>query len=33
MIPVCLMNYMMSPSMDLIEVKIKKFRERVNYVF
>ncbi|AYB50855.1 hypothetical protein C2I38_04770 [Ralstonia solanacearum] len=33
MIPVCLMNYMISPSMDLTEVKIKKFRERVNYVF
>ncbi|AST27988.1 hypothetical protein CDC45_12570 [Ralstonia pseudosolanacearum] len=32
MIPVCLMNYMLSPEMDLSEIKIKKFRERVNYI-
>ncbi|QOK93332.1 hypothetical protein HF908_05030 [Ralstonia pseudosolanacearum] len=33
MIPVCLMNYMTSPAMELSETKIKKFRERVNYIF
>lgn len=33
MIPKILMEYLISPSMDLSEVKIKRFRERINYIF
>ncbi|MBT1535647.1 hypothetical protein B7R78_0000350 [Ralstonia solanacearum] len=33
MIPDCLIGYMVSPSMELSEVKIKRFLERTGYVF
>ncbi|AXW61348.1 hypothetical protein CJO94_04675 [Ralstonia solanacearum] len=33
MIPKCLMDYFVSASMELSEVKIKRFQERINYIF